>query len=145
MVDGNFYVYFNTTTKLKIKSIYPFTSPQWKQSWRKPSRLWAALWSPECSQGWKSAGAAPSFLIQMNWLRHPEVPWPGEAYSSHTGRSPWTEGSYSFSVITGKRSSVALSPSPLPDVYCTSSYTWVLSVSTGTSAPWVGTLLCPQL
>lgn len=30
MVEGNFYVYFNTTTKLKIKSIYPFSSPQWK-------------------------------------------------------------------------------------------------------------------
>ena len=57
-----------------------------------------ALWSPECSQGWKSAGAAPSFLIQMNWLRHPEVPWPGEAYRSHTGSSPWTEGSDSGSV-----------------------------------------------
>lgn len=61
-------------------------------------RLWAALWSPECSQGWKSAGAAPSFPVQMNWLRHPAIPWPGEAYSSHTGRSPWTEGSYSGSV-----------------------------------------------
>ena len=98
MVDGNSYVYFNTTPKFKIKSTYPFTSPQWKESWRKPSRLWAALWEPERSQGWKSAGAAPSSPVQTNWLRHPVIPWPGEAYSSHTGRSPWAEGSHSGSV-----------------------------------------------
>lgn len=95
MVEGNFYVYFNTTTKLKIKSIYPFSSPQWKTELKETIQ---AVSGPECSQGWESAGAAPSFPRQMNWLRHPEVPWPGEAYSSHTGRSPWTEGSYSGSV-----------------------------------------------
>lgn len=64
---------------------------------------------------------------QMNWLRHPEVPWPGEAYSSHTVQILLDRGLLLSSVtLQAKGAQWLISLMTL--ILNVHLYTWVLSV-----------------